>query len=303
MTRRHIIQILKWVYLAAVVAGAAWYFTNNYAGVVSHLQKIKIENIFFSAISLVAGKLILADMTRLALKKIEENISYQEALTITSVSQLGKYIPGGIWHFVGKFGIYKARAVETKDGLRVMIWENAWLLSSAGVVGLLGFLITGSDTIFALVPFSSILFQSSHFLWIIPLLWLVTMALVELILFKTIIISDFLVTAIEQVVAWIFLGLSLFFVFPVGRELLLSIVGAFSLSWVGGYIAVFAPGGIGVRELLLSLILGTFFSSIELGAFAAAHRFIWIVVEIILGGISALLFGIPRFKPEPENKT
>jgi len=293
MKKKKILQILKWVYLTVLLVGAGWYLSQNYADVKAVLKKISLQNIVLCALSLIAGKLVLADVTRLSLKKNGDYIDYKEAFAITSISQLGKYLPGGIWHFVGKFGIYKARSIDNKKGIRAMIWENAWLLSGAGVIGFMSFIFIGNDAICALIPFSCFFNRSKHFLWILPIVWIGAMLLFELIIFQKINVSDFLITVAEQILAWVLLGLSLYFIFPIGRDLILSIIGAFSLSWAGGYIAVFAPGGIGVRELLLSLILESEFSSVEITTFASAHRLIWVVIEFVLGGISTTVFPLP----------
>ena len=119
------------------------------------------------------------------------------------------------------------------------------------------------------------------------------MVLMEYVLFKQIAIKELLISSVEQLLAWMLLGASLFMVFPVDTQIFFPMVGAFSLSWIGGYVAVFAPGGIGVRELLLTIILGTLFSTQEITAYATIHRLVWVLVEIILGGTTALFFGIP----------
>jgi hypothetical protein len=55
---------------------------------------------------------------------------------------LGKYLPGGIWHFAGKFGIYKVMGISTKATTQAIIYENIWLLSSATIVGFFTLLIS-----------------------------------------------------------------------------------------------------------------------------------------------------------------
>jgi hypothetical protein len=81
---------------------------------------------------------------------------------------------------------------------------------------------------------------------------------------------------------------------------LAQVTGAFSLSWLAGYVAVFAPGGIGVREVLLAVLLGAFFKSGEVAIYASIHRLLWVLAEVFLGGLSALIFGLPAGTEEPS---
>ena len=62
----------------------------------------------------------------------------------------------------------------------------------------------------------------------------------------------------ELIFIWLAFGLSFWLVFPPDAGYLAQVVGAFSLSWLAGYVAFFAPGGIGVREVLLAVLLGAF---------------------------------------------
>jgi hypothetical protein len=105
--------------------------------------------------------------------------------------------------------------------------------------------------------------------------------------------SDFLLILFEQLATWILFGISYWLVFPPQSGFLMPMIGAFSLSWVAGYVAFFAPGGIGIREFLLAVILGGFFVSSEVATYATIHRLIWVIIEIVLGAFSAVLIGLP----------
>jgi hypothetical protein len=113
-------------------------------------------------------------------------------------------------------------------------------------------------------------------------------------------VKDMLILFVEMIFIWVSFGVSTWLVFPIQSGFLLPITGAFSLSWVAGYLAFFAPGGIGIREYLLTLLLSSIFSSGEVAIYATIHRLIWVLVEIILGAFCALVFGIPLTAKEDE---
>lgn len=293
--RKKILDILKWVWFVAVILGASYYFYKNYQKISTYLETISILRIGVSFLLLFLGKLALSDLTRLSLKKVDVDLDYKDALTITSVTQLGKYLPGGIWHVAGKFGIYKARKISTKKSTAAIVFENLWLLSSALVVGASLLLISSQDV---LCDFNDIFCNSGTnraVLIGLPIVWVAALWIVDYLFFKEkrYTFKDFILLVAEMLVIWVSFGLSFWMVFPIQSGFGMAITGAFSISWVAGYVAFFAPGGIGIREYLLTIILASYFSSGQVATYATIHRLIWVVVEIILGAGSSLLFGIP----------
>jgi hypothetical protein len=304
LNRKRIINIVKWVWLIAVLGGVGWYVYKNFRDIGSYLSDVSLVRLLISVFFLIAGKFILADMTRLSIKKSGDEISYKEAFSINSTTQLGKYLPGGIWHFAGKFSIYKINGLSVKDATRVMIIETFWLFSSAAFTGLASLLLMGNQ-----VPCQElgVLCNSESMkFYVIPLicLWIFASYIFERILFKEkkIIPTDFFLLLLEQIITWILLGISFLFVFPPASGFAYGIIGAFSISWLVGYAAVFAPGGIGIRELMLAVLLGAVFSRSEISILATIHRLIWVICELLLGGLSMLVFGVPLHPDEVKGE-
>lgn len=136
----------------------------------------------------------------------------------------------------------------------------------------------------------------------VPVLWIAGLILYEKLFFpgSKVVASDFLLILIEQLATWVLFGISYWLVFPPQSGFLMQIIGAFSISWVAGYVAFFAPGGIGIREFLLAVILGGFFVSREVATYATVHRLIWVFIEIVLGALSATLIGLPEGAEKPS---
>lgn len=297
--RKKLLDILKWVWFVAVILGAGYYFYKNYQKISVYLETISILRVTISVFLLFLGKFALSDLTRFSLKKIGEKLEYKDALTITSITQLGKYLPGGIWHVAGKFGIYKARKIPTKKATAAVVLENIWLLSSALVIGATCLLISSQDV---LCEFNAVFCNAATnraILIGLPILWLIALLLIDFYGFKEnrYSVKDFLFLLLEVLVIWVSFGISFWLVFPLKSGFQMAITGAFSISWVAGYVAFFAPGGIGIREYLLTIILAAYFSNSELVTYATIHRLIWVLVEVLLGAGSSLLFGIPMSAP------
>jgi len=70
---------------------------------------------------------------------------------------------------------------------------------------------------------------------------------------------------------------------------LLVYAGAFSAAWVVGVVAVFAPGGLGVREAMLVAILHGRLGSADALVLAAVSRGILTLVDLLAAGVGVLL--------------
>jgi len=65
-----------------------------------------------------------------------------------------------------------------------------------------------------------------------------------------------------------------------------------------GYLAVFAPGGIGIRETALTWMLSSIIDPESAIIYSAVHRFLFIVVEFMLGLISSLISTSKKVKSD-----
>ena len=89
-----------------------------------------------------------------------------------------------------------------------------------------------------------------------------------------------------HLVAWLVYGFAHWAiargVVPVRPDILPLVTGAIALAWIGGYVAVFTPAGLGVREGLLALLLGPVLGAGPVVVMAAAARLLAIALETVL---------------------
>ena len=134
--RKKTLDVIKWIWFIAVIIGAGYYFKRNFKDISVYLETISYSRVALSILTVFVGKFVLSYLTQVSLRKIDYEISYKESLTITSITQLGKYLPGGIWHVAGKFGMYKAHKISTKNTTLAIVFETygfyprLWLLGS-----------------------------------------------------------------------------------------------------------------------------------------------------------------------------
>jgi hypothetical protein len=99
-------------------------------------------------------------------------------------------------------------------------------------------------------------------------------------------------TVAMSVLTYVLFGIHLaLLAWPLSSEpdgkVLVQAIGAFALAWAAGFVVIFAPAGLGVREVVLKLTMGSVLSSADATALAVLSRTSIVVADLVLG-----LFGI-----------
>ena len=166
-------------------------------------------------------------------------------------SQLGRYIPGKIWLFAGRIGFLRSEGLSLSRAAAASVWEVLVSFASVGLVALPAVLLAGGDLPATLRTASA---AGSAALVLLPLL-----SPVQRLAFRLKGVEGFtgvrLSTSLRAVgaysAAWTMRGVSIWLWLEglgLSTRGLWSAVAAAPLSWLAGYIVVFVPGGIGVRE-------------------------------------------------------
>ena len=83
----------------------------------------------------------------------------------------------------------------------------------------------------------------------------------------------------------------------VGMELYFAVSAAFLISWTLGYLGFLTPGGIGVREAVMTAVLAPFLETSVALTVAVLARLIWMLGEVIGAGLT--FYWRPKPVPEP----
>ncbi|MFH8134988.1 hypothetical protein ABU178_12505 [Pantoea osteomyelitidis] len=183
----------------------------------------------------------------LAWGNIISNLDYKlpvkSYLAIYGISQIGKYIPGNIFHYVGKQFLGVAYGIPAKKLAKSQLYEIfLQLLSALGFAVFIGY---------------SCLFNE-HGIYAFSL-----MALSNFIIYLTVyffkkktIISLFFYMIFLCVLGGLFaVVLKIVSHFDYDAESFFYIISAFSTAWLIGFVIPGAPAGIGVRETVLIFLL------------------------------------------------
>jgi hypothetical protein len=290
--RERVWRTVKALWLLVVLGVAAYYFVAHFDELRAGIRAFSIPFVLLSALILSLGKLLLVEVSRRSIDRTAWRPTFQEMFCINSLTQLAKYIPGGIWHFVGRLGAYRASGLGVKKASRAMIVENIWLVLSAAMVGVALSFSYVANKIFGFTRVDLRSLQLPTIL-ILVMVWVVALWLIER--FRSGAAAQRLLRTTEdlvlQISIWVLIGGSFLALRAQAENLALLglVVGSFCLSWAVGYLTVFAPGGLGAREAVLVGVLATIAPAQDTIIWAAVHRIIWVGVELLLGGIAAVL--------------
>ncbi len=222
----------------------------------------------------------------LVTKSLSMNLSYITNLRIWITSNISRYLPGVIWQYAGRIYLTK------KQGISAVLTGNALVLEALFNL-LTGSLIVITSIIFLSISLGSALPKVAILISIIFVLLIFYLNYQKL--FSTIfyflgkkINKGKKIARINLPSAWIpilvisyflqffFDGSVLFFLSRSTIDLPLNLypefIGIFAISWLAGYISVFAPSGLGVQEISIATLLSQYMPFTLAGIIAIVFR-------------------------------
>lgn len=247
-----------------------------------------------------AGYAVLIASWRLLLRRWNSPLGVRDATRIWFVSNLGKYIPGKVWA-IGAMAVLAREAGASPTAATGSSIINALVNIAAGFVVVA---LAGAGELLATNPVLRtaswiVLAASAIGLAFGPQLLAWTVATATR-LFRRLSVElpdvsrgTLVIVFAANVTAWIAygVGFGLFWraLLGSGGGVSMAVLAVYTASYLAGYLALFAPGGIGVREaalagLLVSLRLAT---PGDAALLAAASR-VWLTVVEVLPGLAFL---------------
>ena len=229
----------------------------------------------YSTLLLVLGRLVQVLMIQTAARWVGRRFRYAHILRLFSVTDLGRYVPGGIVHFVGRGVAYSEDGISKPNIVRAFALENLWLAFGATHFGVMALASTWQ----ARLPALPLVYAG------VSLLLLIAYALSLQLTPLGSAWPGVLIVSLQQLALWTLYGLS-FWLLCTALGITVSArvaAGALSLAWVGGFLSVFAPAGLGVREYLLVLLLTTAgTATIPAAVVSVVNRLQWVFIELAL---------------------
>ncbi|PIR97580.1 MAG: hypothetical protein COT91_00695 [Candidatus Doudnabacteria bacterium CG10_big_fil_rev_8_21_14_0_10_41_10] len=256
----------------------------------------KIFHLILSVIFVFFNSVLAAVILKYFFKHFGFYLSFLDMLRVYSLSQLAKYIPGGVWLYLLRFRFLNKR-VSKESFIAVSALENiVYVLSGL----ILAFFV--SLRIFTTIPQRAaalamclviliFLFRVKWFYFFVDKAMKFFKSSGELN-YQRIGRGPLFITLFGSTLNWILVGIGFFFFvssfLQVNYGMLPWFVAVFAASVTAGYIFIIAPGGLGVREGIMVLLLQSVFG-LEVATVIAVATRLWAVVsESFIAGLITL---------------
>lgn len=259
------------------------------------LYELKFEYLFFSIIASIIALLFQIYGWIWLINSIGYTFKLKNTIFGYTFTFLPRYIPGTIWGYLTRSEwLFKSHNIPYKESLFVSLAEMLVIFLVNLLIGLSLLSTTNTFIFFAFIVF---------FLSIANFLMLRNDKFSQ---YQDIVKMSAKIKANKWIslffiilISWLFYGMSLSltffsfnFDFALSIQNILLITRINSFSWLVGFIIIFVPAGIGVREYVLTQLIGiNFYLSNSISStISVSYRIITLFSEIILLFIGLLLY-------------
>lgn len=236
------------------------------------------------------------------LKKMGVKLSIKDAFYVWIISNTSRYIPGAIWQYLGRVELSQQRGVARKDGVISVMYEMLLIIVAGSLMSLFTLNYWPSIGIKYYMVLLGIL---APIILLHPLVSnkvlqiLAKLTKKEYIPLSRLKKSDYIFILPLFILNFLLNGLGLLFLtfaftgfFQLDKVFLFS--GIYALSWLVGYFAILSPGGIGVTEAILAVLLSLQMPLPLASTIAIVYRFLLVIAELAVFIITL------RFKEDTE---
>lgn len=295
-------QVLRWLLLGGTLFFLTTALKNNW----QEIAAIRIDGVGWSILAIATGITLLAHtwagwVWTWILQELNQSISSIQLIQAYLKTNIAKYLPGNVGHYIGRIMAAKNLRVSTSAATMSVLLEPLLMLAAALIVVILSskFTLTNSSVllligqILALIVVLSIL----HPLFLNPLIRFahrqknkssndklnsVSLSLNRYPLLPLIGELGFLLL---RSMGFMF---TLYAIAPISLSQIPLIIGAFSFAWLLGLVVPGAPGGLGVFETTAIALLQHFFPTALIIAASGLYRLISIFAETIAAALASL---------------
>jgi hypothetical protein len=280
-----------WILLA--LGFLAWFLAQRWSDATAMLDSLALWQPIAAFALMLAGKLVFVEVVRRILEAANAGRGIWLPFRAYSLSQLGKYIPGSIWQFVGRYGIYRSYGMASGRAVQFMLLENVLLIAVAFLISL-GALPNFLDL--ALEWVSPPILAASVLAALVGLLGVfglsarvrgrVAVAVATGWRHRRLVVS----VAGLFAVMWVLFGLSAY-VLLAGEQVErpafpLFVISLYALSYVVGFVVVFAPAGVGIREAVFTVGLAGLIAPEGALILAVSHRLLYVLADLLMGMVA-----------------
>jgi glycosyltransferase 2 family protein len=296
-------KVVRLGFLAVVVALLALALYGQAGTLWNEIQRLSWPVVLLAFVLSTGGLVCSLMVWREMLADLGSRLSVPEAWRIYFIGGLSKYVPGSIWPVLAQAELGADRGIpRSRSALSVLLCYAVMTCTGAVVAAIT-------------LPFAKAASAAQYF-WVLFLIPVGVVALSPPVLNRMLRLVLRLARQPElpqgvsfrglaRTVTWAMAGWACngLMVYVLMRELagvrqgtLLVSVGAYSLSWAAGFLAVFAPAGAGVREAVMVAVLHSQTTTAIALTVALVSRALSVVADALTAAIASALVGRRRLQ-------
>lgn len=263
------------------VVSAFLYFCIMKWGDISHLLNgSDAWLLVVSAIVLIVAQFMAPFAARQILSMSGVNVPYIVLCRIHMLRLPAKYIPGGIWHTVGRAVDLIEWGVSKVIVARLFLFENLFAVAVAATLGVFArFLFLIDLQNYVLFSFLSVIVPLFAFFC---LCFYLSAGLRKHVANARV----FFICVATYVVAWFFLaaGFVIYFrsIYPSDLHETVLLFSSYLLAWVAGFFAIFSPQGLGVFEYVFATFVWGEDVSASMLVVLGGYRILFLLIDLLL---------------------
>lgn len=300
---------VRWAFVLVALGAAVWAVEREWDEIVPALRSMPVGNVLASVAVGVVYLLLTMLSWRAVLGDLGSPLRLRLAFGVFFVSQLGKYVPGGVWNAVAASELGADQRIPRRRSLSAMLVTVFVSLVSGLAVGVPTLALTaggldgGYRWLWLLLPVTVVMLVP-------PVMNRILATAMRLArrepLEHPLTTRGTLVAVGWSLAAWCAAGVQVWFL-AVGAGLdgspssVARVTGAYAIAWVVGFLVIFVPAGLGAREVvLLALLAPVLPSDGVVLVVVLVSRIVQTVVDLALAGGGFLSLRGSRDRSSPS---
>jgi len=298
-------KVLQYILTLAIIFAVGYFFylefKKNWDAIRAYHFAINFYYIVASIFVITIGFLVDTYIWQIFLNDyLPKKLNFFESIALYNTTAMLKYIPGRIWSYTAQLALMSSKGISKTVLIYINMICFICLVFVSSIYALYYYLFYLQMTPWEISILIFILLITLDFVFVIWNTPIINYLIIpinrifkrEIQPIKT---RKLLLIYVQLVylLSYIPMGIGMYFLAKgIGMEIpffsILPIIATLSVSLVLGYIAFFSPGGLGVREGTMLVMLKQF-SNVETALILPiAMRLIYIIIELLLGIIGIL---------------
>ncbi len=286
------LRVARAVAAVLVLAAVVLALVRTWHSVGPDLARMPVWAVLASVGFVLLGLVPTLAAWRTLLSDLGSDLAVRPSVGVFFVGQLGKYLPGSLWVVLAQSDLAARHGIprrRTAVVALVQVGISIVVGLALGVLAVPAFVSGGRNRLWLLalvaLPIGAVVLY--------PAVLNRVVARALRVLRREPLEHDFSgravgVAAVASVLAWLLIGLHLWVLAvalhaPPGRTLLAAVFG-YVLAASVGLLVVFTPAGLGARDVMVVLTLGSVMPRSAATAAAIVSRFVVLVADVVAGG-------------------